>query len=225
MPAFKVIAHRGASAYAVDNTIAAFEKAIIQGAPLIETDVQITTDGVLVLEHDSLVAGQFVAAMTHAQLAAVRPGLLTLNAALHEFGPRIPFCWEVKTPGIEAALVSAVRDSVPADVWRATEFTSFFPASAIACQRAAPTNNVGWLTRGHSENAIDAVAAAGLKQVCPPAIAILENPALVDYAKAKGIMVRVWQVSEASWLPELVQAGVYGGTVNWPDKAFEVLNR
>jgi len=46
------IAHRGASARAPENTIAAFEAAVALGAFAIETDVQLTRDGHLVCHHD-----------------------------------------------------------------------------------------------------------------------------------------------------------------------------
>jgi len=45
-------AHRGASGYAPENTMAAFVKAAQLGANAIETDVQMTRDGQLVLIHD-----------------------------------------------------------------------------------------------------------------------------------------------------------------------------
>jgi glycerophosphoryl diester phosphodiesterase len=47
-----IIAHRGASAYAPENTISAFEKAIEMGAIIIETDVHQTKDNVVVIMHD-----------------------------------------------------------------------------------------------------------------------------------------------------------------------------
>ncbi|MGZ8542807.1 MAG: glycerophosphodiester phosphodiesterase, partial [Kaistella sp.] len=47
-----IIAHRGASAYAPENTLAAFEKAIEMGATVIETDVHQTKDCVVVVMHD-----------------------------------------------------------------------------------------------------------------------------------------------------------------------------
>jgi glycerophosphoryl diester phosphodiesterase len=47
-----IIAHRGASAYAPENTISAFEKAIEMGALIIETDVHQTKDSVIVIMHD-----------------------------------------------------------------------------------------------------------------------------------------------------------------------------
>ena len=48
-----IIAHRGASALAPENTLAAFQKAIEDGADGIEFDVRIAKDGVPVVFHDS----------------------------------------------------------------------------------------------------------------------------------------------------------------------------
>lgn len=50
---FLVIAHRGASADAPENTLAAFHLACIQGADMLELDVRRTADGVLVVFHDA----------------------------------------------------------------------------------------------------------------------------------------------------------------------------
>ncbi|MEU1436619.1 glycerophosphodiester phosphodiesterase family protein [Streptomyces sp. NPDC005775] len=48
-----VIAHRGASAYAPENTLAAVDKADVLGFEWVENDVQLTRDGVLVVIHDT----------------------------------------------------------------------------------------------------------------------------------------------------------------------------
>lgn len=48
----RIIAHRGASGYAPENTLASFKKAIEMGAKEIEFDVQLTKDGQLVVIHD-----------------------------------------------------------------------------------------------------------------------------------------------------------------------------
>src|SRR6202521_5186557 len=47
-----LIAHRGASAHAPEQTLPAFELAIAHGADYLEHDLQITRDGVLVCLHD-----------------------------------------------------------------------------------------------------------------------------------------------------------------------------
>lgn len=46
------VAHRGASAYAPEHTLAAYRLALSQGADYVEQDLQITSDGVLVCLHD-----------------------------------------------------------------------------------------------------------------------------------------------------------------------------
>jgi glycerophosphoryl diester phosphodiesterase len=46
------IAHRGASAYAPEHTLAAYRLAIVQGADFVEQDLAVTRDGVLVCLHD-----------------------------------------------------------------------------------------------------------------------------------------------------------------------------
>lgn len=218
---FTFIAHRGASADAPDNSAAAFQLAIDQAADMIETDVQLTQDGVLVLEHDFEVgpAHQLVAASRLDELRTHNPHLLTVAAALRDFGAHIPFCWEVKAIGTEAALVTLVRDLLPDTLWQRTHFTSFFFGSAVRLRALAPEVAVGWLTRDWSETAIAQVADAGLTQICPPAAAVLERPDLVTKAQAAGLQVRVWWVTAPEVIPPLAAAGVYGGTVNWPAAA------
>ncbi len=51
--AMHVIAHRGASGRSPENTVSAFELSITMGAGVIETDVHMTSDGSLVLVHDT----------------------------------------------------------------------------------------------------------------------------------------------------------------------------
>src|SRR4051812_8185702 len=51
-PKKQLIAHRGASAYAPEHTIAAYTRAIEQGADFVEQDLAVTSDGVLVCIHD-----------------------------------------------------------------------------------------------------------------------------------------------------------------------------
>ena len=50
--ACKIIAHRGASGQAPENTLAAIRKAMAIGVDMIEIDVRQTRDGAIVLMHD-----------------------------------------------------------------------------------------------------------------------------------------------------------------------------
>lgn len=73
------IAHRGARKFAPENTIPAFEKAIGMGLDYVEIDVRATSDGHLVLSHDSTVERMTdgegkVVEMTLAQIKALDAG-------------------------------------------------------------------------------------------------------------------------------------------------------
>lgn len=74
-----VVAHRGASAYLPENTMAAYARAVELGADAVEVDVHLTADGQMVLIHDETVdrttdgAGA-VAEMTLAELRALDAG-------------------------------------------------------------------------------------------------------------------------------------------------------
>ena len=48
----QAVAHRGASAYAPEHTVAAYRLAIEQGADYVEQDLAITRDGILICLHD-----------------------------------------------------------------------------------------------------------------------------------------------------------------------------
>ena len=48
------IAHRGASAYAPENTMVAFEKAIAMGAHMFELDAHVSKDGTVIVFHDDV---------------------------------------------------------------------------------------------------------------------------------------------------------------------------
>jgi glycerophosphoryl diester phosphodiesterase len=69
-----IIAHRGSSATAPENTIAAFARAFDDGADGVELDVRLASDGVPVVIHDATLqrtgsARSAIAKMTSAQLA------------------------------------------------------------------------------------------------------------------------------------------------------------
>ena len=50
-----IVAHRGASGHAPENTLAAFKKAVALGATFIETDLQLSRDARFVAIHDDSV--------------------------------------------------------------------------------------------------------------------------------------------------------------------------
>jgi glycerophosphoryl diester phosphodiesterase len=239
-----VLAHRGASAYAPENTVAAFERAIALRSDGIETDVRATSDGVLVLVHDERVdrttdgEGR-VHELSFDDLQRLDAGgpfnprfagerLPTVEAFLDRYGGRLPLCLEVKQSGLEERLVELVRErgllhpSPPEDVAPREQialppvsFTSFSFESCQALKRAAPEAMVGFLTSDFDDLTIRRVAEAKLAQICPRADACAADRVLA--ARDRRLAVRAWGVSEREVLRDAVKAGVDGVTCNWPD--------
>jgi glycerophosphoryl diester phosphodiesterase len=127
-----VIAHRGASAAAPENTLEAFQRAIDLGADMIELDVRRTRDGRLVTFHDRAVGGAPVDTLTLAEMSArlgrtpalldevvalVR-GRIRLNLELKEAG-YVESALEAAAPlGAENVLVTSFIDTVVTEAKR-----------------------------------------------------------------------------------------------------------
>ncbi|MDD3966242.1 MAG: glycerophosphodiester phosphodiesterase family protein [Candidatus Marinimicrobia bacterium] len=126
----KIIAHRGFSSAAPENTQTAFREAITVGADYFELDVHQSRDGKLVVIHDGSVnrvssngmTGK-IADMSFREIRKVRAGyskkygetfknarIPTLKQALRLAKNKIRVCVEIKAPDIEAAVLKAVYD-------------------------------------------------------------------------------------------------------------------
>lgn len=132
-----VIAHRGASAYEPENTLAAFGKAIGLGADCIETDVHQTLDTTLVLMHDYSVnrtcdvpmelrvlhPGKeiLIKDLTYSEFASLKVKSRdfappTLDSAIKFINGRCHFLIEIKSggdyyPGIEQRILRVIRQN------------------------------------------------------------------------------------------------------------------
>ena len=239
-----MLAHRGASAYAPENTFAAFDRAIALKTDGIETDVRASKDGALVLVHDARVdrttdGEGAVADMTLAELQALDAGsafnprfagarIVTAEAFLERYGGHLPLCLEVKAPGVEAQLVDMVRKrdllqgKPPADAGSREQlalplvsFTSFSFDACLAVKKAASEAVVGFLARDFDDATIKRVAEAGLDQICPLGETCTGD--LVLAARDRGLGVRAWGVGDREVLRQAVKSGVDGLTCNWPD--------
>ncbi len=103
-----VIAHRGASAQAPENTMAAFELALRQGADALELDVRLSRDGVPIVLHDPTLdrTTKLRGAADGYTAAELRPARVpTLAEVLGAF-PRTPLLIDLK----EAAAQLSVRE-------------------------------------------------------------------------------------------------------------------
>lgn len=224
----QVIGHRGASSYAPENTFPSFDLALEMGADGLETDIQATQDGVLVLIHDRRVdrttnGSGAVNESTWADLGALDAGawfaprfagtrIPTLEAFLARYAGRTGLALEIKAPGVEAGVVDALRRY---DLGTSLTLTSFNWESVIAVRELAPALRVSWLTRTFDPEAIERVRAAGMVQICPKATEI--TPELVDLAHREGLEVRAWGLADEALMVRVVESGADGTSINFPD--------
>ncbi len=239
-----ILAHRGASGYAPENTYEAFDRAIAMRSDGIETDVRATKDGTLVLLHDARVDRTTngegpVSDLSAAELATLDAGVgfnpryagervPLADAFLARYGRRIPLCLEIKQPGMEAALVDLVRDHdllfgpPPPEIGGAetsalpfVTFSSFDFDSCVVIKQLAPEAVVGFLTPDFDDITIARVAKAKLNQICPRADTCSADN--VATARDRKLDVRAWGVADREILRSAIKAGIDGITCNWPD--------
>jgi glycerophosphoryl diester phosphodiesterase len=230
---FRIIAHRGASAYAPENTLAAFDLAQRMGATEIELDVQFSRDRQIVVCHDRVLTrfcypDVAVSELTLNELLQLDMGswfspylyrgerILSFDSVLARFGAGFIYHVEIKVPA--AGLVRAVLDLVRAKELSARVLiTSFDIESLLESRKLAPEQPVGWLL-GEGQftgDAIERAAAAGFLQICPHARDVA--PPIVAGAHASLCEVRAHSVRNIDDMRRVIDADCDGMTTNWPD--------
>ncbi len=184
-----------------ENTLAAFELALSSGLDGIETDVQRTADGCLVLFHDFEVSGRRLETLTLAELRRHDPGIPTLEQ-LFEVAKGYPgtlLNLEIKaerwrTHGLEQEVVRAIRAS---GLEVRVLVSSFSPLTLARVRLRAPGLRVGllyapdlpgWLRTGWLAPWLHADALHPHHS--------LVTPELLRKAQARGLMVNTWTVNE-----------------------------
>jgi glycerophosphoryl diester phosphodiesterase len=230
------VAHRGASAYAPENTVTAFMLAARQGADVFELDVQETGDHRLVLMHDTTLARTTdveqvfpdrapwrVADFTLAELRELDAGswfggesepVPTLREALTAMrGSGLGLLLEIKSPalypGIEARIAAELRR------WWDGEFAvqSFDWDAMRRFARTMPEAPIGLLGTP-STGELPALAEFA-DQINPP-----HGDVTRDYGRrvhARDMEVLAWTVDDAATMRRLISYGVDGIITNRPD--------
>ncbi|WP_419874964.1 glycerophosphodiester phosphodiesterase [Candidatus Pristimantibacillus sp. PTI5] len=235
-------AHRGASGCCPENTLAAFQKALELGATGIETDVQLTKDGQVVVIHDeslartaglkklvkdteyeelsSLDAGSWFAPAFHNQriptleqlLELLKPTDIVLNIELKNGS--IPYL------GIEEKVIRMVRD------YRMTErviISSFNHYSLVACKQLAPEIRTGILYMEGLYRPWDYAASLQADALHAYKLAVTQEWAAE--AAAHGIVYHPFTVNDPSEMEALIDAGAAGIITDYPDRLAEILAR
>ena len=136
-----ILAHRGFAVAARENTLAAFAAALEAGATHIESDIQVTADGIAVLFHDDDLEREFgtkgkVSHRTLAELRALtseRDQIPTLEEAIRAF-PKAKFNFDIKSEGAVLPTVRALAE--------AEDCTRFLVSSFSYRRRVAALNEL-----------------------------------------------------------------------------------
>lgn len=230
---FRVIAHRGASGYAPENTRAAFQRAVDMGITEVETDVHLTRDGELVLLHDHTLERTTDGAgppgeQSMDELRRLDAGgwfgaafagqrLIHLDDLLESFGDGLTYHVELKdrTQGIGAAAAAVVcRLGRQEQVW----FSGFdADAELRAAKAAAPGTRSTVLVAPtlDAATAIDEAVRQGHEAVSLSARVVDEE--LVRAGQAAGLEVRCFGIRSRHDMERAAGTGCNGMTINWPD--------
>lgn len=238
-----MIAHRGASAEAVENTLAAFALAERQGADGIELDVMRCGSGEVVVFHDEDLArlggGTARDLVRRMPWAALRERDLgggaripLLGEVFDALGPELLVNVELKAaPGLAArlrddGLAQAVAALIARHgLGRRALVSSFDPALLRRFRRAAPDVPTGLLFASEQARPFREAWAAPL--VAP--LAVHPEAALIDAValgrwRGRGYAVNVWTVDDPAELRGLAALGVDGVITNRPAEARKALS-
>lgn len=238
MPKPWVVAHRGASGHAPENTMAAFRRAVELGATFIETDLHLTKDAALIAIHDSTLdrttSGRGpVRNFTLAEIRELDAGSWYGTQFKNERVPTleeivafareadIVFYLEVKAAdvwGVEHALVSALRKAQEA--MRIAVLS--FDLNALANVRKLDASLMtGFLFEKKRPDAVQAAAGIGVRQLAPRAD--LLSATLVEQAHSEHLQVVTWTVNEPEQMRAAIATGVDGVMTDYPDRLVKVL--
>jgi glycerophosphoryl diester phosphodiesterase len=222
-----VVAHRGHSAQAPENTMAAFVDARRAGADWIEVDVRIAADGVPVVMHDPTVdrttggTGR-VAGLTAEEIVALDAGswfgpgfagepVPTFAEVVEELGRRGGrLLLELKHPHTRDDVARVLGMAADAGLTDRLVVQSFRPSILADVAAVAPGLPRALLTTTLHENPVAVCGELALSSYHPAAVDVLERPELVDALHAAGVATMVWTVNDEELWPRLASLGVDG---------------
>jgi glycerophosphoryl diester phosphodiesterase len=229
-----VIAHRGASAVAPENTMPAFEAAWAAGAEWVETDVQPCSDNRLVLIHDATVdrttdgTGE-VRTLTAAELAGLDAGthfdtgfagsrIPTLADLLTRLTPPRRLLLEIKGDHSQARLrdiVAAIRDSPLGGRY----LLQSFERDVLTLLRAMlPAEPLGLLVEVIEGDPVQAARRFEAVTYNPDVDELMAHPELVAELHAAGIASMPWIVNDPAQWATLTDLGIDGIITDRPGK-------
>ncbi len=223
-----VIGHRGAPRVAMENTLASFEAAIASNVDMIELDVQVSSDGHLIIFHDD----DFKSLVGDDRLLSEIPFEEILEIGLSK-GIKIPELdqvldlakgkvmvdIELKAANIEQHVLQLIRDRGMLDD---ILFSSFKHDYLVKIRDLEPYATTGILYSMPIENVTK--YAKDLKADAINPLFFTLEPSIVEDAHAEGLKVYPWTPNDKEMISELIKMGVDGIITDVPEICFELFS-
>ncbi|MBB5833076.1 glycerophosphodiester phosphodiesterase [Brachybacterium aquaticum] len=220
-----IVGHRGAASHAPENTLAAFRRAIEDGAGLLECDVHLSADGHIVVMHDETI-DRTAAADSPRRTGAL--GELTraeLDEVVLEDGEKVPSLEElltmtsvpvfieVKAPAAARAVAELLK-RLPADSPAAASTVISFHAEALAEIRRDADTPVSYLVETIDEQAIATAVELGATGIGPSIDGL--SLAAARAAKEAGLALNPWTINHPEQLEIALACGADSITTDDP---------
>jgi glycerophosphoryl diester phosphodiesterase len=231
-----VIAHRGASAYAPENTIAAFRRAVEVGADAIELDARLSKDGVVLAMHDDTIdrttdGNGRVRNYTFDELknfdagASFSPAFTgervpSLERILQEFGGTILINIEItdySSPwtNLPERVIQLVEDF---NLTKQVLISSFNPIALMKSRRINHDIKTGLLIHGNEPSIVRNL----LMRIVPYDFFHPNDSLMKSSRVGRGSKIIVWTVNNEARMRQLLTMGIAGIITDVPDIAARV---
>ena len=232
-----IFAHRGASGYAPENTLEAFQLAVDQGADGVELDVQLTRDHQLIVTHDERIdrvsdgtgfinsltlkeIKKHLFNMTHPEYSEARaPTLEEVLVLLAPTGLKVNI--ELKNsrlpyPGMEEKCLNLVESL---GLNERVVYSSFNHHSLQFIKRLNRQAVCGLLYDCCLIQPANYLKLTGLDAVHPHYSDLLLYPDEYEAVRLQGGQVNVWTVNDDREMRKVIDAGADILITNYPDRA------
>ncbi len=233
-----IVAHRGywnceAGEYA-QNSLAALESAQKAGFWGVEFDVNMTSDGELLVFHDSSIDRKRIDQYPYAEFRDYRlkngEPIPTLDRFLTQAKrhPKTMLVLEVKTHStaeIENRAIARIIETLKAHGLfspRRVMFFTFSPNASVVLARSVPGFTVQYVG---SNRRPEEVARMGMNGVSTWCETLLSDPTWYPEARKLGMSVNTWTVDDPAQMEALFAMGVDQLTTDEPAEAREVLSK
>lgn len=230
----KIQAHRGASAYAPQNTMAAFRKAVEMNADGIELDIHLSKDGQIVVCHDSTIdatsngsgeindmtyeeilkydfSNEFTqdspqhAPLLKEVLELLKPTNMILNIEVKAYDAGVPAMELVKSMGMEKQVL----------------YSSFNHRCIRQMRELDPTIDAGLLYGDEpSEDMESYIKEYNATAVHPHYNSV--NEKIVEICERNGYKIRAWTANDAEDIEAMVKFGIDTVITNYPDRGLNI---